>query len=269
MFPTRFPAGDNSARPALLRAFCAARVLRSHIHREILQMLNRPSPPLQNRTLPSVRKVPRWPVGNGDLEFQILGVAFQDKRGPKHWNANRFLYTAKTLDTGRVVVVKFARQYCPELHSFCAEQGHAPKLLGYGAIPGEWKVVVMDYIDGGAEKVAEHISKHWPRWNHDLTRLVELFHDEELVHHDGDLREANFVSPLKEPEKVMLVDFDWGGESGKVSYPTWMLNPFLIEGMPTKSLRITKQNDIRVLEAAMQRLRYLGNPPNGEPMDVS
>jgi len=266
MLPTRFPSGDNSARPALLRAFRAACVLRYNIRKDASQILNHPSPPLKDRNFPYVQKIPAWrptPDRNPELEFKILAVAFQDERAP-NWNGNRFLYAAKTQDG--LVVVKFTRQYCPELHSFCAERGHAPKLLGYGTVPGEWKVVVMEYIERGAESLSERASKHWTKWNNDLMMLVKHFHDKGWVH--GDLREANFISPAKEPEKIMLVDFDWGGESGKVSYPTWMLNEYLIDRMTTKSLRITEENDVRVLTGSLERLQRLGvQPPNEQLMD--
>jgi hypothetical protein len=61
---------------------------------------------------------------------------------------------------------------------------------------------------------------------------MQNFHNKGWVH--GDLREANFIIPAKGPDKIMLVDFDWGGESEKVSYPTWMSNDNLILGMQTQ-----------------------------------
>jgi len=256
MLSTRFPTGDNSARPALLQAFGAACVLCSNIRKDTSQILKHPPSPLKNRNCPYVQNVPAWqPTDdrNSEHEFKILEAAFQGETA-KHWTENRFLYVAKMQD--RLVLVKFTRQYCPDLHFFCAERGHAPKLLGYGTVPGEWKVIVMEYIEGGAEKSPEHAFKHWAKWSNDLKVLVKDFHDKGWVH--GNLQDANFIVPVKEPEKIMLVDFDWGGESGKASYPTWMLDENLIYGMTTESLQITKENDARVLTAALEMLRGLG-----------
>jgi len=62
---------------------------------------------------------------------------------------NRFLYLATLDGTRDKVIVKFTRRYFPQLHSFCAEKGHAPRLLGYDTIPGSWHIVVMEWIDQG------------------------------------------------------------------------------------------------------------------------
>jgi len=253
MLSACFPSDDEHARTVLLQAFCAACVLCSNIRKDTSLMLNHPSPPLKNRNCPYVRKIPAWqPTDdrNSELEFEILEVASQDET-VKYWSENRSIYTAKIQD--RLVLVKFTRQYCPELHFFCAERGHAPKLLGYGTVPGGWKAIVMEHIEGGAEKSSEHAFKHWAKWNDDLKMLVKDFHDKGWVH--GNLREANFIVPTKEPDKIMLVDFDWGGEPGNVFYPRWMLDENLIYGMTTESYQITKENDVRVLTAALESLR--------------
>jgi len=248
LLSARSPPGDCTARPALFQAFCAACVLLRDIRKDTLQILNHPSSHLHDRNLPYVQKIPAWPPISGmnsELEFQISAVAFQDQP----WlNENRFLYTAETKD--RTVVVKFTRQYCPKLHSFCAEQGHAPKLLGYGTVPGRWKVVVMELIKAG--DIARHASEYWAKWSDDITKLVEGFHDQGWVH--GDLRLANFIISGEQPDEMMLLDFDWGGECGKVFYPTSVLNDELVD-KTVEDLRITKEHDTRVLTSALELLR--------------
>jgi len=233
--------------------------------REDMQQLVSLQPPaLQTKNIPYVREVPAWPpAANRNIAFELQGVAFQGVRG---WNADRFVYFATTRDdpTGRVVV-KFTRSYFPSLHSFCADQGRAPKLLGYGTVPGEWQVVVMEYIEGVAKDSPQPTTKHRAKWSNDLKMLVTDFHNKGWVH--GDLRVANFIIPAGHPENIMLVDFDWGGESGRVYYPTWMLNKDLIRGITTEGLRITKENDVRVLTVALERLERFGFSPE-QPMDV-
>jgi len=71
----------------------------------------------------------------------------------------------------------------------------------------------------------------------------------------GDLRGANFIIPTNKPETIMLIDFDWGGEAGNVSFPTWLLNDELTDRKIMTSLVITKEHDVRVLTAALERLR--------------
>ena len=153
------------------------------------------------------------------------------------------------------VLIKFTRRYCPELHSFCAERHHAPKLLGYGTVPGGWHVVVMEFIKHDQDNHIKYAPKHWAKWEQDLTQLVQDFHEAGaagLVH--GDLRAANFIVPTDRPQDILLIDFDWGGEAGKARFPTWVLAEELVDET-RENLLITKDHDLRVLTAALGRLR--------------
>jgi len=52
----------------------------------------------------------------------------------------------------------------------------------------------------------------------------------------------------------MLIDFDWGGKEGLVSYPTPNLNPELLQGRVSGDLRIMKEDDRRVLKNTLAKL---------------
>lgn len=78
---------------------------------------------------------------------------------------------------------------------------------------------------------------------------MDTFHSAGLVH--GDLRDANI---LCKEGSVMLIDFDWGGADGEVSYPTGNLNEELLEGRVSNDLRITKEDDKRVLKRTLEKL---------------
>lgn len=202
---------------------------------------------MRNRNLPYIREIPVWPPSlKRRLEFRILRVAYQGET----WNENRFLFHAEA--GGEVVLVKFTRRYSTALHSYCAMSGHAPRLLGYGTVPGGWNVVVMEDVKPELD-YAEYAPQYWAKWNEDLTGLVAGFHEENLVH--GDLRTTNIIVPANDPENIMLVDFDWGGEAGKASFPTWSINEELFVGDRLESLVITKEHDVRVLNAALEYLR--------------
>jgi len=41
----------------------------------------------------------------------------------------------------------------------------------------------------------------------------------------------------------MLIDFDWGGKEGEVSYPMLNLNAELLEDRVSGDLKITKEDD--------------------------
>jgi hypothetical protein len=228
-------------------------MLRARINRDTRQAMDHPPVPLKHRNLPYVYNIPAW-LSNADveeqhLEFAIKSVVFQGKP----WNESRFLYHAKMQNDDSDVIVKFTRRYCTDLHQFCAKRGHAPKLLGYGTVPGGWHVVVMEFVDQDIGKTLAHYAPtHLDQWKKDLTRLLEEFHGEGFVH--GDLRYANLIVRRGEPERIILVDYDWGGKHGNVSFPSRHLHKEITEG-ELESLVITKEHDHRVLRATIAKLR--------------
>src|ERR1700732_1646428 len=50
-------------------------------------------------------------------------------------------------DGGDDICIKFVRRYSKDAHLKCASLGFAPTLRGFQSIPGEWYMVIMDYID--------------------------------------------------------------------------------------------------------------------------
>lgn len=52
----------------------------------------------------------------------------------------------------------------------------------------------------------------------------------------------------------MLIDFDWGGKAGEAFYPTLNLNDELLQGRTSDDLRITKEDDRRVLRNTLAKL---------------
>jgi hypothetical protein len=250
----------------LFHAFWAACMLRARICRDTRQAMNQPPPvPRKDINLPYVHSIPAW-SSNADveeqhLEFAIKSVLFQGEP----WNEKRFIYHAKMQNNN--VIVKFTRRYCPDLHQACAKRGHAPKLLGYGTVPGGWHVVVMEVVEQDGKTLAHYAPTHLDRWEEDLTRLVEEFHGEGLVH--GDLRDANLIVRRGEPERIILVDYDWGGKHGYVSFPSRHLHEDLTEGEgELERLEITKEHDLRVLKDTIAKLRRLIGG-GADVMDVS
>jgi hypothetical protein len=99
---------------------------------------------------------------------------------------------------------------------------------------------------------------HWMRWKTDLTSLAEDFHKEGLVH--GDLRDDNLIAPVKEPERMILIDYEWGREPGAVvSFPTQLLHGDLTRGEKMNSPLITKEHDIRALSATLEKLKLFSS----------
>jgi hypothetical protein len=257
LFPTTTESGNDWVRPALLKAFKAACVLRHHIFEDTKKFSasQTPSPPIEKH-LPYVNRVARYSPDPGaspsTISFQICQAFDEQSQNP-----NRFLYLA-ILDEPDdpkdcEVIVKFTRRYCPGLHSFCAERSLAPKLLGHEMIPGGWHVVLMKRIV--QKYTLEYLGRdHFQTWSRELKSLVKDFHDEGWVH--GDLRDANVMVDQKEPAHVLLVDFDWGGNvnDGQVYYPTALVNEELVKPGDPDDLRITKEHDDRVLALTLDKL---------------
>ena len=88
-----------------------------------------------------------------------------------------------------------------------------------------------------------------PRWHKELQEVVTVFHRENLVH--GDLRDTNII--VEDDERVLLIDFDWGGRDGETVYPRWDLNSELKDGRTHNDLKIRKEDDERILAYAFSK----------------
>jgi hypothetical protein len=77
---------------------------------------------------------------------------------------------------------------------------------------------------------------------------MESFHDHDLVH--GDLREPNVIC---KGENVMPIGFGWGGKVGVAYYPSAKLCPELTDGRHGTDMKITKDDDRRVLQNTLKR----------------
>ncbi|KAG2103787.1 uncharacterized protein F5147DRAFT_638712 [Suillus discolor] len=130
-------------------------------------------------------------------------------------------YLAKTVETDSIhVVVKFVTRYGADAHMAMAEAGFAPKLLYYGPIDtmphmpsyGKLRMVVMEYVDGTTASNARVLPRSFKQ---DLTKAIEYCHERGFVF--GDLRKPNIM--ITKENKVQLIDFDWAGCEGRVTYP--------------------------------------------------
>jgi len=99
--------------------------------------------------------------------------------------------------------------------------------------------VVMEYTESSIPIAhSSLLAVHRVHWIAELQDLMDFFHEKDLVH--SDLRDANIIC---KDDSVMLIDFDWGGKEGEVSYHTLNLNAELLEDRVSDDLRITKEDD--------------------------
>jgi serine/threonine protein kinase len=198
------------------------------------------------RCFPAVSRLRKYPPSSqGYIPLQILGF-FPDRQ------PYRLLYIAETSGVDkRLVLIKFAPRYSIELHEFCAQLCHAPAILAFEQLPGGWCAVAMEYIESGVTIThSSKLSTHHDHWITQLQDLMHAFHANDFVH--GDLRDANIMC---HEESVMLIDFDWGGKDGEAVYPTLNLNDELLQGRESDDLKITREDDQRVLAHTLAKIR--------------
>ena len=67
-----------------------------------------------------------------------------------------------------------------------------------------------------------------------------------------------------------LIDFDWGGKLGEVCYPVklYELNPELVQGRSSSNTLITAEDDDRVLETTMNKVKNRLSIPGIEHGDI-
>ena len=120
------------------------------------------------------------------------------------------------------VFIKFVHRYSEDAHLKCSELGFAPALRGFKPVPGGWYMVVMDDIDATYQELDDAY-----RGQDDLRTKASLeevqqhltkLHQAGYVH--GDIRTTNIMVKKDGNPGIMLIDFDWAGEIGKVRYPT-------------------------------------------------
>ncbi|GAQ92861.1 Protein kinase-like domain containing protein [Klebsormidium nitens] len=155
------------------------------------------------------------PMPNQQLEFPYPNLFKPD--GGDSTQSLRYLkrlttYTFEAESMSKKVFVKYCKRYSREAHLVVQEAGHAPRLLCVQLLPGRWVMVVMEYLETAvtwSDSMVKPIEQ--------LTAAVRVMHDAGFVH--GDLRSPNV---LVQDEKVHLVDFEWAGKEGHVSYPLFM-----------------------------------------------
>ena len=243
MLPLAIPIDDERSRRRLFLAFKAASIVISKIQTDVLRLVEKTPPeiPLELRGLPSVTGIKKVGSTSSRIEFAL-------KNRHDTTNPYRNLYHAQLIPTGQGIYVKFTRQYSHELHTFCAERGLAPELLGFEQLPGGWFALAMEKVDTVDLRDIGPLLE-LDTWKQKIRKLVDDFHQEGLVH--GDLRLANFIFTKATPRRMLLVDFDWGGKEKEVYFP---------RGELAKELRaqdgqhdcldrpITKEDDNRVFE---------------------
>jgi serine/threonine protein kinase len=131
-----------------------------------------------------------------------------------HLNEDKLVFSGIVGDDK--ICVKFVRKYSVEAHLICSSRGVAPTLRGFERIPGGWYMVVMDFIDDDLYHDLSDSSDK-ASFEQEIRESVTHLHQAGFVH--GDIRDTNIMVKRSGSPGIMLLDFDWAGEIGRVRYP--------------------------------------------------
>lgn len=178
-------------------------------------------------------------------------VRFRYQR-PLELHPSCVTYLAKTVEANPIdVVVKFVSRYGEDAHKAMSDAGFAPKILYYGRINidpcmpsyGRLRMVVMEYVQGMTAYSALQQDSLPRNFHRDLENAIKYYHGLGFVF--GDLRESNVM--VTKDDKVQLIDFNWAGREGEVTYPVSISHsidwPEGVRGLEA----ICKQHDLVML----------------------
>jgi hypothetical protein len=167
-------------------------------------------------------------------------------------------YLAEEIETGatgvlKKMVVKFVARYGEKVHTFLADNGHAPTLRYYGPLPNAqlsgaspkpvhgvlrsniMQMIVMDYIEPRENYPQDALQQ--------ISTILKLLHKEGYVF--GDLRTPNIL--FDNDDKVKLIDFNWSGRylrderQGQINdgedYARYPLSMSTVDGMWAEGMK--------------------------------
>ena len=140
-------------------------------------------------------------------------------------------------------------------YTFSAFNADSPRICSGSNSYRGWFALAMEKVDVVDLSVVVSFPERLGIWKQEIRKLVDDFHQEDLVH--GDLRLANFIFTNDSACRMLLVDFDWGGKAAEVRFLRGELAEDLrVEGDQDDRLDrpITKEDDDRVLAVTFKRL---------------
>jgi hypothetical protein len=207
--------------------------------------------PSQTCTLASIEAGFPYPTTFSHLQTQVnTPLKLKDQPIP-----GKLLFVGWT--EGKLVLVKFVRSYSKDLHEHCAALNLAPLLLGFEKLPGDWLMVVMEFMTDGYRvfsTLKDLPPSIFTQIRQMVTDLVTSFHAKNLVH--GDIRDTNLLVRVKDGTVEMkLIDFDWGGKEGEVRYPVLINNHTVVRPSNVVGGRlITTDHDLEMVKITFQDL---------------
>lgn len=164
-------------------------------------------PPSPQANLPFPRCAKFQGLSN-EIDFEYTSVF---GNGEIH---RKMLFIGKRSDTNDEVLIKFTPMpYGKEVHEVMAAHGLAPILHDVRYETGLC-MVVMEFVRGSRPISVDETNR--TRIRAELDKIESILASHKFVH--GDLRAPN-VHMRREPEGLIVYDFDWAGTEGCAKYP--------------------------------------------------
>jgi serine/threonine protein kinase len=115
-------------------------------------------------------------------------------------------------------------------------------------------MVVMDYLDDSSyiELFDIKVLHRRAIFAEEVQKKVKSLHEANFVH--GDIRTTNIMVKKKGEQGIMLIDFDWAGETGKTVYPMNINRAIRRPDGARGGKPILAEHDIAMIEIAFENL---------------
>ncbi|CAG8522051.1 13719_t:CDS:2, partial [Acaulospora colombiana] len=177
-----------------------------------------------------------------------------------------------TTTEGIKVFIKFTTQYSLDAHQFCASVNVAPILYGFETLPGGWFMVVMEYLDPENYRTLEPDLDNKPHVENEIRQIVTALHGRGFVH--GDIRGVNMMTrhrweSTSGTKNIVLLDFDWAGREGIVTYPEGVNGTSILRhGEVKDGKHIRKEHDWFMRYMRWKEVNQHSNPSLMHKVDV-
>jgi serine/threonine protein kinase len=245
VLPFHFHFSDTRFKMMAARQLRASTRAINHIKHFYEDEYHTRNPPSPNQSQPQPMQLFPYPTSFTSL----VDSKKQSFVYYSHLDNNKLIFRAKLCDGSSDLCVKFVHQYSKEVHEYCASIDAAPKLLGFEDMPGGWYMVVMTFIEG--YDMLHESESLIP--TDKIRAVIHQLHQRGYVH--GDIRDTNVM--VSSNGHVILLDFDWAGEGGKVQYPmnTHYGNDLWRPEEARDGMLITCEHDIEMMDAMFEALQ--------------
>ncbi|KZT04101.1 uncharacterized protein LAESUDRAFT_715811 [Laetiporus sulphureus 93-53] len=150
------------------------------------------------------------------------------------------------------VVVKLVNgPYGEEVHQLLARHGLAPTLYGCAHFKCTPTAYIMEHLNGDWVMLFDFLQRElsrpfYPTIRHSLEDVVGLLKNEGFIH--GDFRSSNVMVQIHEGNaQIKVIDFDWAGKPGQISYSAVHNITIGFPGKPYDSIRA--EDDLTLLDS--------------------